>query len=436
MNPPSSLRAERATMAALVDSADAWDITRGMLERDDFYDRSMQAAYDAAVFVSGPNRAPDLLAVTERLGVLGQHDACAALLAATGEHPLASSRAVDLAKDLRRLSRRRRVLRAVLELSASGYNAAIDSDEWLRSAEASVFDALQDSSATSGPQRISAVDAVKRYEARALASKGGQRLGLPSTIDGIDDLTQGFGDGHLWIIGGRPGEGKTAFAQQIATAAARRGEPGLIFSLEMPSDELVDRAFASRNLPLSALRSGRLSQWHWDSIMRAAAEVDPWPLYIDDTPGITLAALSSAAKLAVRRWGVRWLVIDYLQLMRSGTRRKGENREQEVSEISKGLKELAKTLRLPIIALSQFNRGTEDRKDRKPNISDFRESGSIEQDADGAILIWRQPTHTTLIIGKNRHGPQGEVRVEFDGPSTSFRQSEDQGEKKEGGFDA
>lgn len=426
--PPHSKRYERAMISALVGSEDAWDLTRGMLAPEDFWHADYRAIYEHAVHIGGASRHPDMLALAERFHADPRTAYLEPIMTeATNAEPLAAYRAVELAKDLRKLSRRRRVLTACMSLTGSGYDASVETDEWLARAEADVFAALQDDAVTSGPQRIDMRAAVKRLEKRSAVRESGGARGLLSTIPAIDAMTQGFGDGHLWVVGGRPGEGKTALAQQIASAAADRNEPGIVFSLEMPNDELVDRAFAAQGVPLQALRAGALSQWHWDRIAVSVGRMDAWPLYIDDTPGITLAALSSATKLAVRRHGIRWVIIDYLQLMRSGIRRKGENREQEVAEISKGLKELAKLCKLPIIVLSQFNREADGVRPKK---SHFRESGAIEQDADGCILIWNEKVlegvRTTLIVDKNRHGPCGDVRVMFDGPSCTFTQSDEQ----------
>jgi replicative DNA helicase len=424
--PPHSRRFEEAMIAAILSSEDAWDLTRGMIGKDDFYVNALAEIYDAAAFVAGPSRAPDTLMVTEALMAKNRPDLVEVMLAATSGHPLADMRAVELAKDLRVLTRRRRVLRAVNELGAAGYDASIDSREYLSSAESAIFAALQDDAVTSGPQRVDPAGAVKRYQQRADAARSGITSGLSSTIPLIDGMTQGFGDGHVWCIAGRPGDGKTVLAQQIASAASAARKAGLVASLEMPKGELEDRAVASvGGVPLTSLRSGLLGQWHWDRIAHAAGEMDQWPLYIDDTPGITLAAFASTVKLMVRRHGIRYAVIDYLQLMRSGARRKGENREQEVAEISKGLKELAKLCNIPIIILSQLNREADG---TRPKLSHLRESGAIEQDCDGVILIWRQKNKTTLINAKNRHGPTGDVDVEFDGPTCTFAQSEHQGD--------
>jgi replicative DNA helicase len=429
--PPHSMRYEAAYLAAVLGSPDAWDMTRGAVNADDFYAEVHRAIYEAAVAVSGPSRTPDTLSVSERLDATGRGDCIEIMLAATNAHPLAEHKALELATDLRKLSRRRKVLQACMALTSQGYDAKVPTDEYLASAEGALFSALQDDHVTSGPQRIDPRAAIKRYEARAAARSDGKTLGLSTTIPLLDEWTVGLGDGHLWFVGGRPGKGKTALAQQIATAACRRGEPGLVFSLEMPLDEVVDRSVSSvSGVSSTVLRSGLLSQWNWTCVAKAAAEMDQWPLYVEDTPGLTLAAISSSAKLASRRWGIRWMIIDYLQLM-GAERRKGDNREQEVAAITKGLKSLAKQLGIPIICLSQLNRNLEDRGDQRPKLSDFRESGSIEQDADGAILIWRRKNDTVLCLDKHRHGPTGEVVVEFNGPTTTFVQSDNQDKKEE-----
>jgi replicative DNA helicase len=429
--PPHSMRYEAAYLAAVLGSPDAWDMTRGAVNADDFYAEVHRAIYEAAVAVSGPYRTPDTLSVSERLDATGRGDCIEIMLAATNAHPLAEHKALELATDLRKLSRRRKVLQACMALASQGYDAKVPTDEYLASAEGALFSALQDDHATGGLRRIDMAAAIDRYKKRAMAAAEGLTLGLSSTIPLLDEWTTGLGDGHLWFIGGRPGKGKTALAQQIAIAACRKGIPGLVFSLEMPLDEVVDRSVSSiTGISATTLRSGRLSEWHWSRLGMAAAEMDGWQLYVEDAAGVTLATIASKAKLAIRKCGIRWMIIDYLQLM-GAERRKGDNREQEVAAITKGLKNLAKQLGIPIICLSQLNRNLEDRGDQRPKLSDFRESGSIEQDADGAILIWRRKNDTVLCLDKHRHGPTGEVVVEFNGPTTTFVQSDNQDKKEE-----
>jgi replicative DNA helicase len=424
--PPNSARLERAMIAALVSGGDAWDLTRNMVEREDFYAAVWQEVYDACVFVAGPNRTPDLTQVMARLDAMNRSDLVERVLDATNAEPMADARAVEIARDLRRLTRRRRVLLACMSAIATGYSADVATDDWIANTEAAVFSALQDDSIHSGPRRISMHDAMERFKVRAQSYKAGLASSIDTGIPLIDEWLR-MSPGDLVIIGGRPGEGKTALAQQIADRAVSRGIPGLTFSMEMPEEQLVDRKFAARAcLPLTDLRRGALSEWHWDRIAPVAAELDKWPLYIDDTPSISIAALQSAVKLAVRRWGIKFVIVDYVQLMRAGARRKGESREQEVAAISGGLKAIAMEAKVPVIALAQFNRGPEQRGDGRPKKSDFRESGALEQDADAALLIWRQKDKSTLILDKNRFGPTGDVAVEFHGARTMFVQSERQ----------
>jgi replicative DNA helicase len=426
--PPNSPRLERAMISALVGGGDAWDLTRGAIDRGDFWTDDHGVIYEACVVAAGTNRSPDLTAVMARLDAIQRPDLVERVLDITNAEPLAESRAVELARDLRKLTRRRRVIRACMEATSTGYSADVDTDEWLAATEASVFAALQDDSVTSGPRRMSMSNAIKVLERRAVAYTSGRKDLVDTGIEILDGWLK-MSPGDLVIIGGRPGEGKTALAQQIADRACERGIPGLVFSMEMPEEQLVDRKIAARGrLPLSDLRRGALSQWHWERIAPVAAELDPWPLYIDDTPAISIGALSSAVKLAVRRWGIKFVIVDYVQLMRAGARRKGESREQEVATISGGLKATAMSCGVPVIALAQFNRGPEQRGDGRPRKSDFRESGALEQDADAAILIWRNGSTTTLILDKNRFGPTGDVAVTFDGSRTMFEQAAQQPE--------
>ncbi|MBF0417982.1 MAG: replicative DNA helicase, partial [Magnetococcales bacterium] len=261
-------------------------------------------------------------------------------------------------------------------------------------------------------------------------------VGISSGLRLLDQLTGGWQATDLVIIAARPSMGKTALALSMLRAAADAGHPSLIFSMEMSREQLVNRlvSMVARVNASDAMR-GSLTAQEWAIWVRAGARTQDFPIYIDDTPALDLAQLRTRARRAVRDWGVRLIVVDYLQLMASTSN--PHNREQQIAEISRGLKALAKELRIPVIALAQLNRSVESRGDKRPLMSDLRESGSIEQDADLILFIYREwvykrrepgnehlQNRAELLLEKHRNGPTGTVNVAFVERYTSFENLE------------
>jgi len=309
---------------------------------------------------------------------------------------------------------------------------------------------------------------------RALNS-GGHLSGITTGLDSLNSKIGGLHRSDLIIIAGRPGMGKSALATNIAFAAAQRFlrdaddgiEPGKsagaavgLFSLEMSADQLATRVLAEQSgISSENLRMGRISQQEFRQLARAAGELQSLPLYIDDTPGLTIAALRARARRLKRQKGIGMVIIDYLQLLQGTGKNSNENRVQEISEISRGLKQLAKELDLPVVGLSQLSRAVEQREDKRPQLSDLRESGSIEQDADIVLFIYREDYYVAsrepkrpvegddskaheaheewardmsrvyglaeLIVAKQRHGATGKVRLKFDSRITKFSDAAD-----------
>ena len=315
-------------------------------------------------------------------------------------------------------------------------------------------------------------------QAEKALNNGGHLSGLTTGLEGINAKIGGLHRSDLSILAGRPGMGKTSLATNMAFACAQRfvrdqedgidpaksaGAPVAFFSLEMSADQLATRILAEQsNISSENLRMGKISQQEFKSLARAAGELSTLPLYIDDTPGLTIAALRARARRLKRQKGIGMIVVDYLQLLSgSGKGGSNDNRVQEISEISRGLKQLAKELDLPVMALSQLSRAVEQREDKKPMLSDLRESGSIEQDADIVMFVYREDyyvaarepkrpmdgddakiyeAHETwqrdmervygmadLIVAKQRHGATGKVRMRFDARVTKFSDPIDEG---------
>ncbi len=310
--------------------------------------------------------------------------------------------------------------------------------------------------------------AIEQAE-RALNS-GGHLSGVTTGIDGINSKIGGLHRSDLLILAGRPGMGKSSLATNMAFAAAQRfirdqedgiepgksaGAPVAIFSLEMSADQLATRILSEESgISSENLRMGKISQQEFRQLARAAADLQTLPLYIDDTPGLTIAALRTRARRLKRQKGIGMVVIDYLQLLQGSGRSSSDNRVQEISEISRGLKQLAKELDLPVLALSQLSRAVEQREDKRPQLSDLRESGSIEQDADIVMFIYREDYYVAarepkramdgddakvfeayeqwqrdmervygtaeLLVAKQRHGATGKVKMKFDSRITKF----------------
>ncbi len=301
-------------------------------------------------------------------------------------------------------------------------------------------------------------------------NSGGHLSGITTGLDSINTKIGGMHRSDLMILAGRPGMGKTALATNIAFAAAQRflrdqedgiepaksaGAPVAFFSLEMSADQLATRVLAEQsNISSENLRMGKISQAEFRNLARAAAELQALPLYIDDTPGLTIASLRARARRLKRQKGIGFIVIDYLQLLQGSGKGSSDNRVQEISEISRGLKQLAKELDLPVLALSQLSRAVEQREDKRPQLSDLRESGSIEQDADMVWFVFREDYYIAakepkrpmegddskvfdaheewsrdiervygmaeLIVAKQRHGATGKVKLRFDARVTKF----------------
>src|SRR5690242_4279308 len=304
---------------------------------------------------------------------------------------------------------------------------------------------------------------------RALNS-GGHLSGLTTGLESLNSKIGGLHNSDLIIVAGRPGMGKSALGANIAFAAAQRfirdaedsiepeksaGAPVALFSLEMSADQLATRILAEQSgISSENLRMGRITQQEFRQLARAAAELQSLPLYIDDTPGLTIAALRTRARRLKRQKGIGVVVVDYLQLLQgTGKGSSSDNRVQEISEISRGLKQLAKELNCPVIGLSQLSRAVEQREDKRPQLSDLRESGSIEQDADIVLFIYREDYYLAakapaedhpdfaawqeemgraygkaeVIVAKQRHGATGKVRLRFDSRITKFSDAADEG---------
>jgi replicative DNA helicase len=309
-----------------------------------------------------------------------------------------------------------------------GYSGQGEALDLVNNAQAEIYSVTGAEQAEDYVPLTIAVDAAVE-EIEAARGRDGQMTGIPTGFSGLDQLTNGLHPGQMIIIAARPAMGKSTLALDFARAAAIKANmPTIFFSLEMGRSEIAMRLLSAEGaIPLQSMRKGTLDSRDWTTVAATRGRINDAPLYIDDSPNMTLVEIRAKCRRLKQRAGLKMVVIDYLQLMTSGKR--VESRQQEVSEFSRALKLLAKELQVPVIALSQLNRGPEQRADKKPALSDLRESGSIEQDADMVVLLHREAAYekdsprageADLIVAKHRNGPTDTITVAFQGHFSRF----------------
>jgi replicative DNA helicase len=323
--------------------------------------------------------------------------------------------------------RLREAIRVCYAYAGEGYVAA-EVQDYLDKLEHAVFAVTHSLDGTSGPERI---QVAISEEFKKLAA-GEQRMGVSTGIKELDQMLCGMHPGNLYILAARPGMGKSAFAAMSSERAAAAGGAALFFSLEMPKEQLAARMLCcGSSVDVSKYRQGLLSDGDWNGVTAAGQRLSALPLWIDDRPGLGLLEMRAAARrVSAEHGSLGLVVVDYLQLMSSDSR--DGSREAEVSSVSRGLKRMAKELHVPVLALSQLNRGVESRSDKRPLLSDLRESGSIEQDADAVVFIYRDGYYsgitgdgeTELIVAKQRSGPTGTALCRFVDRFTRFEDSD------------
>lgn len=431
--PPNDLEAERAVLGGILLENEALNVVSEIpLTAEDFYSEGHSRIYEAMAELFAAGQPVDTVTVRGRLNTSGQLQGVGGdeyLLSLTNTIPTVSNINAH-AKLVREKAIIRRMIAACHEQAAKGYGDYGSMEEFLDEAERSIF-AVAKNRMRSPYEHINDV-VVRSFELITKAAERKEHItGLPTGFEDLDRYTAGMHPGDLIIIAGRPAMGKTAFALNVAmNACAIRKQPIVFFSLEMPKEQLANRLLcAEARVDAGKLRTGNLSRDDWPRLAGAAGTLSEMPIWLDDTPGLTLMELRAKTRRLKSEAGLALVVVDYLQLMRAGV--KTDSREQEISEISRSLKGLAKELELPIIALSQLNRGVESRgnKDKRPQISDLRESGAIEQDADTIIFIYRDEVYNPespdkgtaeIIIGKQRAGATGTVRCAFRREFTRF----------------
>jgi replicative DNA helicase len=439
--PPSDLAAERAVLGCiLLDNASLDIALDAALTSEDFYSDANAQVYSVMLELFGEGAAIDIITVRERLmrggsGKLRGVGGDEYLFSLTNVIPTVANMEsyVQIVRDR---SDVRRLLQACHETLVQGYGEYESAAALLASAERSIMEVAKNQS-RSPYEHVSPI-VVRTFEQIVHSAETQQHItGLPTGFERLDRMTAGMHSGDLIIVAGRPGMGKTAFAMNVAVHACKARKAAVaVFSLEMPKEQLANRLLCGEGrVDAGKLRTGYLAREDWPRLTAAAERVSELPIFIDDTPALSLLELRSKARRLKKEENLGLIVVDYLQLMRSGS--KSASREQEISEISRSLKALAKELGIPVVALSQLNRGVESRgnKDKRPQLSDLRESGAIEQDADTILFIYRDEMYNEdsaekgiaeIIVGKQRSGPTGTVKCLFHREYTRFDNLDEQ----------
>ena len=376
-------------------------------------------------------RAPiDIVTVSERLKELKYLKKVGgkSFLAKLANDVPTSANVESYGKIIKSLSAKRELISAAGRISERAFDEGVPSPELLDYAEQEIF-ALSQKHLKSVPSSLKEVLTASFDRLDELQKRGSGLRGIPTGFNQLDTLLAGMQDSNLIVLAARPGVGKTAFGLNIARfVAVDKKTPTVIFSLEMSKEELVDRLLVRQGLiDAWKLKTGQLNDDDFGALSEAMGELAEAPLFIDDTPGLTVTELRTKARRLQVDKGIRFIIVDYLQLMHGTSR---DNRVQEVSEISQGLKNLARELKLPVIAMAQLNRQMESRGG-KPKLSDLRESGSIEQDADVVMFLHREDEEVremvTCSIEKHRNGPTGQFNLYFNGKQVSFFDVEKKG---------
>lgn len=432
--PPQDIAAEQGALGGMLLSKDAIADVVEVVRAGDFYRPAHQTIYEAILDLYGRGEPADAVTVSAELTRTGQ-------LAKVGGAPylhtlIASVPTAANAGYYAEIVRERAILRRLVEAGTRivqlAYGAAGgqggDLPDVVDRAQAAVYE-VTESRTSEDCLPLEKLLPATFEELESIDGRDGTLTGVPTGFADLDALTHGLHPGQLVIVAARPGIGKSTLGLDLARSASiRHGLTSVIFSLEMSRSEITMRLLsAEARVPLQHMRTGHMGDEDWQRLARRMGEVAEAPLFIDDSPNLSMMEIRAKARRLKQRHDLRLVVVDYMQLMQSP--RRVENRQQEVSEISRAMKLLAKELDVPVIAISQLNRGPEQRQDKKPLLSDLRESGSLEQDADVVILLYREDAferespragEADLIVAKHRNGPTATVAVAFQGHYSRF----------------
>ena len=429
--PPQDNDAEQSVLGAMLLSKDAIADVLEVLRGTDFYRPAHETVYDAVLDLYGRGEPADAVTVSallQRRGELSRVGGAPYLHTLVAGVPIAAN-AGYYAEIVREKAILRRLVDAGTRIVQMGYAGQGEIDEVVDRAQAEVYDVTEKRSSEDYAP-LSEIMEAALDEIEAIGNRDGEMVGVPTGFSELDDLTNGLHPGQLVVIAARPAIGKSTLALDFARAASIVNDlPTVIFSLEMTRNEITMRLLsAEAKVLLHKMRSGGLSDDDWTKLARRMGEVSGAPLFIDDSPNMSMMEIRAKCRRLKQRHDLRLVIVDYLQLMTSGKR--VESRQVEVSEFSRSMKLLAKELDLPVIAVCQLNRGAEQRTDKRPMLSDLRESGSLEQDADMVILLHREDMYekesprageADLILAKHRNGPtHSGITVAFQGHYSRF----------------
>ncbi|KIL42868.1 replicative DNA helicase [Jeotgalibacillus alimentarius] len=422
--PPQNIEAEQAVLGAIFLEPQSLISAQEVLMPEDFYRSAHQRIFDVMISLSDKGKAIDLVTVTEELAAMKELEDVGGISYLTdlaGFVPTAANLEY-YAHIVEEKALLRRLIRTATTIAQDGYAREDEVENLLAEAERNIMEVANRKN-TSAFHSMKDV-LVRTYDnIEMLNSTQGDITGIATGFNELDRMTAGFQRNDLIIVAARPSVGKTAFALNIAqNVATKTGENVAIFSLEMGAEQLVMRMLcAEGNINAQNLRTGALTDEDWRKLTMAMGSLSNAGIYIDDTPGVRVQDIRAKCRRLKQEHGLGMILIDYMQLIH-GTGKPGENRQQEVSEISRSLKGLARELEVPVIALSQLSRGVESRQDKRPMMSDLRESGSIEQDADIVAFLYRDDYYDKesenqntieIIIAKQRNGPVGTVSLAF-----------------------
>ena len=430
--PPQNIEAEQAVLGAMLIKKEAIIAVQEILLPDDFYREAHRIVYEAMLELSGNDEAVDLVTLTEQLRKSDKLEKIGGLPFITqlaNAVPTAANVTYH-AKIVKEKAELRNLINAATEIAGAAYEDTDNVENIMDEAEKKIL-------AVANRQNGGAFESMKSIVMRTFErinvlyeSKGGL-TGISSGFKDLDTLTAGLQKSDLILVAARPSMGKTAFTLNIASYVGLHGHSVAFFSLEMSKEQLMQRMLCSEGgIDASRLRTGQLDEGEWNHLVETADKLSRAPIYIDDTAGITVMDLRSKARRLKAEHGLDLIIIDYLQLMQGRPSKNSDNRQQEISEISRSLKALARELDVPVIALSQLSRSVESRQVKKPMLSDLRESGSLEQDADIVMFLYREDYYdkdtenkniTEIIVAKHRNGPVDSISLFFQKEFTKFR---------------
>ncbi|MBC7357848.1 MAG: replicative DNA helicase [Desulfacinum sp.] len=428
--PPHQIEAEQSLIGGMLLDNSGLPAAMELLKGDEFYREAHRIIFRAMQDLFERNEPVDLITVTDLLQQRQELEAVggAAYLASLTQLVPSAANVPTYAKIVSEKAILRRLIQVAGEISSWCYGAGKNAEEVLDRAESAIFAITENRIRNSyAPIKDVVKESIRTIE--SLQERRELVTGVPTHFRDLDKITSGLQPSDLIIIAGRPSMGKTAFALNIArNAAMKSGIPCAVFSLEMSKEQLAMRLLCSEaRVDSQKVRTGFLSQQDCAKLLTAAGYFMEAPLFIDDTPAITTLELRAKARRLKMEHGIGMIMVDYLQLMRS--REHSERRELEISDISRSLKALAKELNVPVVALSQLNRKVEERHDKRPQLSDLRESGAIEQDADVIAFIYRDEVYNPeskdkgtaeIIVSKQRNGPTGRVKLAYINSYTRF----------------